>query len=214
MRWRNAGHGEFDRRNREALVGEDLGVCWMVDGHYRERGELVVVSLPKFAGDAQIVEAVVRDQLVAPNLVLTLQWLRCCWRVPRLLMRNPMAEPHGTASFTNSILLPLKANRKGQEPLRRCSVTTSWSAFIANSARNAVVPLGHRMRATSVRRVVGPGVRKCWSCGPLIELLLDEEAGADLDFAADAEGVDALISGGLVGARANDLQFIVPRLMA
>jgi hypothetical protein len=33
---------------------------------------------------------------------------------------------------------------------------------------------------------------------------LDEQAGADLDLAADTEGVDALISGGLMSSRANE----------
>src|SRR5690606_2985744 len=42
-------------------------------------------------------------------------------------------------------------------------------------------------------------------------LFLGEQAGADLDLAADAEGVDALIAGRFGGARANGLIVIVLR---
>ena len=59
----------------EALVDEDLGACGMIDGHQREI--VVVVRLPQFAGDAEIVVAIVRHELVAPRSCTTLRWRRC-----------------------------------------------------------------------------------------------------------------------------------------
>ena len=42
-------------------------------------------------------------------------------------------------------------------------------------------------------------------------LLLDEQAGANFDFSADTERIDALIADGLLGVRAHDLPVIVFR---
>src|SRR5580693_4184490 len=47
--------------------------------------------------------------------------------------------------------------------------------------------------------------------GSLDRLLLHEQAGADFDFAADAEGIDALVADGLLGVGANNLPMIVFR---
>jgi hypothetical protein len=50
--------------------------------------------------------------------------------------------------------------------------------------------------------------------GACDKLLLHEQAGAYLHLAADAERIDALVSDGLLGARAYDLPVIVFRALA
>src|ERR1700677_4949417 len=67
MRWCNTGNCELDWRDREAFVGEDFCAYGMVDGHEGER--VVVVGLPKLSGDAEIVEAIVRGELIMADFV-------------------------------------------------------------------------------------------------------------------------------------------------
>src|ERR1035438_1258036 len=66
-RWVNACNCKLHGRNGESLIGEDLCTRRMIDSHQRQR--VIVIRLPKLAGDAQIVEPVVRDELIAANLI-------------------------------------------------------------------------------------------------------------------------------------------------
>ena len=72
-----------------------------------------------------------------------------------------------------------------------------------------MVPLGQKMRATSAR-VASP--RPTWTMGEVMGVALHVQAGADLDFPADAERVDALIAEHRGRLRPDDL--IVVRLGA
>src|ERR1700730_17245735 len=61
------GDAKFGRWNHEALVDKDLRAHRMVNRHQSQI--IVVVDLPQFRGDANIVEAIVRHKLLASDLV-------------------------------------------------------------------------------------------------------------------------------------------------
>ena len=58
---------QFHRRHDEALVGENFRALRMIDGHQLQ--PVVVIGLPQFSGDAQVVGAIARNQIIARNLV-------------------------------------------------------------------------------------------------------------------------------------------------
>ena len=71
-----------------------------------ERQMIVVVDLPQLRRDAQVVVAVARRR-VGRRPILYHSSVAAIFAEPSVLMRKPIAEPQGTASFTNAICLPL-----------------------------------------------------------------------------------------------------------
>ncbi len=67
VRCRNRGDGKLRGRNHEALIYKDLGPNRVVN--CREGEVIVVVDLPQFRGNADVVEAVVRHELIPSDFV-------------------------------------------------------------------------------------------------------------------------------------------------
>src|SRR5712691_7768062 len=63
----NGGDSQFCWRNNETLINEDLSSRPMVNGHQRQM--VVVIRLPEFGGNAQVVKSIVRNELISSNLV-------------------------------------------------------------------------------------------------------------------------------------------------
>src|SRR5207247_1716239 len=61
------GDAELCRRNHKALIDEDFGASRMVNRHEREI--IVVINFPELRRDADIVVAVVGNELIAPDLI-------------------------------------------------------------------------------------------------------------------------------------------------
>src|SRR5580704_4896887 len=64
---RHGGETRFHWRDHKALVDINLRAYRMVNGHQSQI--IVVVDLPEFGGHAYVVIAVVRHELIAPDLV-------------------------------------------------------------------------------------------------------------------------------------------------
>ena len=118
-------------------------------------------------------------------------------------MRRPSGDLQ-MKSVTNRTAVPSKANRNGQEPLSRCSATSSWSALASNSA--CTVPLGQTIRATSDLRLIPQAEM---DDRPGDHLLLDEQAGPDLDLPAQAERVDPAVAERPCAPGPDDLPVVV-----
>ena len=84
--------------------------------------------------------------------------------------------------MTNPIPLPSQANTHGHDPFSRCSATTASSTPPSNSACT------HAVRPDDARDVDARARAEAEMHGRAGEhLLLDEQARADFDLAADAE---------------------------
>src|SRR6185295_2700850 len=67
MRCRHGGETEFGGRNNEPFVYKDLCTFRMINGH--KRHVVVIIDFPELCSNADIVKAVMRHKLIAPNLV-------------------------------------------------------------------------------------------------------------------------------------------------
>ena len=121
-------------------------------------------------------------------------------------MRRPSGERQ-MKSVTKLISVPFQANSHGHDPFSRWLAPIDESAARSNS--DCRKPFGQVMRATSAR--VGLAKAEVHDRRG-DDLLLDVQAGAHFDLAADAERIDPLIAGGGDRARPNRLPAI--RLLA
>ena len=106
-------------------------------------------------------------------------------------------------SVTKAISRPFQAKSHGHEPLSRCVAATVVSAAVLNS--DWMMPFGQMTRTTSA---AAASPRPKWTTGASIVRFCSVEAGAHLDLAADAEGVDALVAGGGRRARPQRLPVV------
>src|SRR5215831_6469905 len=66
--WRlNGSESQFSRRNHKSFIDVNLGAGGVIDRHQRD--VIVVINFPQFGGDADVVKAVMRHQLIAADLV-------------------------------------------------------------------------------------------------------------------------------------------------
>ena len=115
------GDAKFRRRNHETLVDKNLRARRMV--HRHEREIVVVVNLPQLRRDADIVVAVVRHQLVSPDLV-PLSGRRDLRRTERVDAQANRRTPRNRV-FHKLHLLSVVGEQERTDAFRRCSVTTS-----------------------------------------------------------------------------------------
>ena len=198
------GDAKFRRRNHEALVDKNLRAGRMIDRHEREI--VVVVDFPQFRGDADIVEAVVRHELVASDLV-PLSGGRDLRRA-----QSVDAQPDGRTPG-NRVLhkLHLLSVVGEQERAGRLQALLGHDFLVGLHAK-----LG-------AHRAVRPDDPHHLRLGLLAQtemklrsgdrLLLHQQAGANFDFAADAEGIDALIANRLHRVRTHHLPVIILRAL-
>ena len=193
-------------RRREPLVDEDLGVRRMIDDQQRHVVE--EVRLPQLRGDAHVVAR--RRAARAGRRAIRTQSSVCVTpAVSCALMRRPSGDRH-RKSVTKPMRWPSYANTHGHDPFSRCSATIASSTPTPNSA------CGDAVRPDDARDVD----RRCACRGrsaaapPVSTCFCDEQAGAHLDLAADAERVDALVAGVLLRARADHLPVIAGRALA
>ena len=121
-------------------------------------------------------------------------------------MRRPSAAAprHGVFHELHRRAVPREEERAG--------------AFQALLGQHLLIGLERELGA---HRAVGPHDARDFRAGLVAKaevklravdgLHLHKQPGADFDLAADAEGIDALVAGGLVRARANDLPVIILR---
>ena len=121
-------------------------------------------------------------------------------------MRRPMAEPQGTASFTNSILFAVVGEEEWTGRLQALLGHDFLIRFHSKlGAHRAIRPNDpHHVR-------LGLLAQSEMKLRPGDRLFLHQQAGADFDFAADAERIDALIAHRLDRVRPHHLPVIVLR---
>ncbi len=193
---------ERGRLARGALVNENFCARRVIDDG--EPVAVEVVGLPKLGRNREVVEARARRELVAANPDPLLRLLN---------LRGPIAvdaQPDGRA--------PRRAVLDEAHPLPVEGEERRARAFEALLGEDGRVGLQLELGA---HRAVGPddahNVRARLFAESEVderacdELLLHEEAGAYLHLAADAEGVDALVAGGVRGARPYQLPVIILR---
>ena len=115
----------------------------MIDDHQRDMIE--EVRLPQLRGDANVVVAVARQQLITAHL--TQSSVCVTPAVSCALMRSPSGDRH-RKSVTNRMRVPSHAKTQGHEPFSRCSATSVSSTDVPNSACGT--PFGQTMRTTSM----------------------------------------------------------------
>ena len=185
---------------REPLVDEDLGVRGMIDDH--QRHVIDEVGLPQLRGDAHVVRAVLAAQLIAADLhpVFRLRHAGRVLRVDAQTERRPPQEV-GHEAHPGAVV--------GEHPRARALQPLLGD----NRFVGAAVEIGlHDAVRPDDPRDVDAGARAQAEVHGRSgdHLLLRQQAGSDFDVAADAERVDALIAGGRLRARANDLPVIAP----
>src|SRR5215469_11053819 len=177
----------------------------MIHGH--EMQIIVVIRLPEFGGETQIVVTVMRGEFVAADFVPLFGCFdaRCAYGVD-------LQADGGTPRHCIFHKLDLVSVVREQERAR---------AFQTLFRDNFLIRLQIKLRANGTVRPDYPGYVHI---GLITEtemqewtrdgLLLHQQAGANFNFTANAEGIDSLIAGGLLGVRANDHPMISLRAVA
>ena len=197
-------HGQRRRLAGEPLVDEHRDVFGMIDRH--QRHVIDEVRFPQLGADAHVVGAVARDELIAadPHPVLGLRDAGGVLRIdPQPERRSPEEvghEPHPR---------PIVCKHPGAralEPLLRHDRLID--AGIELGLRHAVRPDDPR----HIDARACPQSHMHRRSGD--RLLLDEAAGSHFHFPADAERVHALVAGGSLRARPDNLMVISARAAA
>ncbi len=204
MRRGDRGDAKSRRWNHEALVDKNLRADGMVNRHQRQI--VVVVDLPQFRRDADIVEAIVRHELVAPDLV-PLSRRRDLRRAERVDAQTDGGAP-GHRILHKFHLLSVVGEKKR---------TGSFQALLGHDFLVSFHP------KLGAHRAIGPDdshhFRLCllsqseMKLRPGNRLFLHQQPGADFDFAANPERVDALIADRLDRVWPHNLPVIVLRAL-
>ena len=188
------------RRGRKALIDVDLGAGGMIDDHQRHMVE--EVRLPQLGGDAQIVAAVASRQLVAAN-AYPVFGLRDTRRVLRIDAKAERRAPQEVGHERDvAAVVGEHPRARPLQPLLRDEAIVDADAELG--LRHAVGPddprhVDGRTRAEAEVHGATPH-----------HLLLPDQTGLDLDLAADAERVDALVARVLLCTGGEGLPVITP----
>ena len=177
----------------------------MIHGHQAD--VIVVVDLPQFRGNPQIVIAVVRHQLIAPDLV-PLAGRRDFRRAQRVDPQPDRRSPRHRVLHKFHVLAVVREQERAD-----CLQSLLGHHFLIRfhfkfRAHRSVRPHNaHNFRA----RLISQSKMKL---RPVDRLLLHQQSRTNLDFAANAKRIDALIAHRLLRVRPHHLPVIVLRSVA
>src|SRR5215831_8738440 len=192
---------ERRRLTRKTFVDEHVLVDGMVDDH--QRHVIDEVRLPQLGGDADVVDAVARDELVAANLHPVFR-LRDTRRVDGVDAQPERRSPQEVRDEPHVVTVVREHPRaRSLEPLLGDDDLVGLAVEVG--LHDSVGPedprdvyTGARAK-TEVHRLAGEN------------LFLRQEAAPDFDLAADAKRVDALIAGRRLRLRTQRLPVVALR---
>ncbi len=195
---------EFGWRHDETFVNGDLSAFGMV--HRHESDEVVVINFPQLCGDANVVITVVRDELVATDLV-PLAGRGNLRGTERVDAQTDRRSPRHCVFNKFHVLAVVR-----KEPRTRSFQTLLGQHFLIgfDFKLRAHCSIGPNDANHVGARLLAETKVKQWTRD---RLFLDQQAGANLHLAADAEWIDALIADGIARAWADNLPVIILRAL-
>src|ERR1700728_2232168 len=191
---------QLQRRNYETFIDKNLRTHGMVDGH--ERQIIIVINLPQLRRDPQVVVAVVRYELVASNLV-PFSDRRDLRRTKSIDAQADRRAP-GNRIFHKLHLLSVVSEQERTRSLQTLLGHDVCIRFHAELGAHSSIRPDH---LHDVRLGLFSQSEMKLRAGD--RLLLHQQAGANFNFAADSEWVDALVANGLHGMWPNYLPVII-----
>src|ERR1700741_2308345 len=194
------GETKLRRRHDESLVDKDLCAFRMIDGHQTD--VVVVVNFPEFGGDTYVVIAVMRNELIAADLVPLASRRNLCGTERVDAQADRGAPRHRVFYKLHLLAVP------GKQPRARRLQTLLSQYFLICfyfklGAHSSVGPNYADHVGTSL--LTQPEVNQ-WSG---YRLLLYRHAGANFHLAADTEWIYTLIADGIARTRTHDLPVII-----
>src|SRR5689334_9029318 len=164
----------------------------MIDDHQREL--IVVVSFPELGCDAQIVETVVRHELIAPDLVPLFRRFDAC-RAERVDTQTDRRAPRHRILYELHLLAVVSEQKRTRafETLLDRDLLIGFEFKVGTHGAVRPNDADHVGTCLLPQSEVKQWTRD-W-------LFLYEQAGANLHLAADTERIDALIADSVSGAR-------------
>jgi hypothetical protein len=195
---------KFRGWNYESFVNVDFRAGRMV--HCHQRNAIVIVDFPKFRGDAQVVVAIVWNELITPDFVPLAG--SCDFRRAERIDTQPnRRSPRNRVLYEFHFrTIPREKKRTGSfQPLLGDNFLVSFHAKFRT--HRAVWPNhAHDFCA----RLVAETKVKLW---PGNRLFLNQQTRTNFDFTADTKRIDALIADSLLCMRPYHLPVVVFRTM-